>query len=141
MPKKSATGQRYLVFISHSHSDRWIAKQIAGLIAAKGRRHGLETFLDEKDIEGGDAIPQAVLKSIKGCDEFLVLLTRNSIERPWVLVEIGAAWALEKRIVAIIDKVAPQEMPDIITPFKAIDLNSFEDYLQQLVDRAKGAAK
>jgi hypothetical protein len=32
-------------------------------------------------------------------------------------------------------------MPDIIAPFKAIDLNDFDDYLQQLVDRAKGAAQ
>jgi TIR domain-containing protein len=96
MPKRTATGKSYLVFISHSHKDRWIARQIVGLIASKGHRHGVETFLDEKDIEGGDSIAQSVLKSIQGCNEFLVLLTRNSIGRPWVLIEIGAAWAMEK---------------------------------------------
>jgi hypothetical protein len=90
MPKKTAAGRSYVVFISHSHNDR---------------------------------------------------LTKNSIERPWVLIEIGAAWALEKRIVAIIDKVTPQEMPDIIAPYKAIDLNDLDDYLEQLIGRAKGAAK
>ena len=29
--------------------------------------------------------------NIKECSEFLVLLTRNSIDRPWVLIEISAA--------------------------------------------------
>jgi hypothetical protein len=53
------------------------------------------------------------------------------------LIEIGAAWGLRKRIVAIIDKVAPGEMPDIMTPYRAMDLNSFEEYLEQLLNRAK----
>ena len=68
-----------------------------------------------------------------------MLLSRYSIDRPWVLIEIGAAWVLGKRIVAIIDKVTPEEMPDIITPYKAIDLNNFDEYLQQLLDRVKEA--
>lgn len=48
---------------------------------------------------------------------------------------------LGKRITAIIDKVTPEEMPDIITPYKALDLNSFDEYLEQLLDRVKGAGK
>ena len=46
---------------------------------------------------------------------------------------------LEKRIVAITDKVTPEEMPDIIAPYKAIDLNEYDHYIEQLVIRAKGA--
>lgn len=56
-----------------------------------------------------------------------------------MLIEIGAAWVLGKRIVAIIDKVTPEEMPDIITPYRAMDLNSFDEYLEQLFKRAKEA--
>ncbi len=67
----------------------------------------------------------------------MVLLSRYSINRPWVLTEIGGAWALEKRIVTIIDKITPEEMPEVIIPYKAIDLNDFDDYLDQLVQRAK----
>ena len=84
--------KRYLVFISHAYTDRWIAKQLASLIAAKGRRQRVRVFLDEKDIEGGDTIPGSVLRSLQECDELVVLLTPNSINRPWVLIEIGAAW-------------------------------------------------
>ena len=134
---KKPQKKRYLVFISHSGKDRWVAKQMAVLIEGKGRRYGIKAFLDEKDITGGESIPASIRKNIRDCDEFLVLLSRYSIDRPWVLIEIGAAWVLGKRITAIVDKVTPEEMPDIITPYKAIDLNSFDDYLDQVVARAK----
>jgi hypothetical protein len=139
MVQKSQKEKGCLVFISHSEKDRWIARQIANLIEEKGRSYGIKTFLDEKDIVGGESIPEAIRNNIRACSEFLVLLSRYSIDRPWVLIEIGAAWALEKRIVAIIDKVTPEEMPDIIAPYKAIDLNNFDEYLQQLLDRVKEA--
>jgi len=63
------------VFISHSGKDRWIAKQMANLIEEKGREYNVKTFLDEKDIEGGDSISESIRESIEKCDEFLVLLS------------------------------------------------------------------
>jgi hypothetical protein len=87
----------YRVFLSHSHKDRWIAKQCARLIeeAAKPR---VEVFFDEKDIEGGQSIPDSVRTGIEKCDELVVLLSRYSKERLWVLIEVGAAWGLRKPI-------------------------------------------
>jgi hypothetical protein len=81
----------YRVFLSHSHKDRWIARQCARLIdeAAKPR---VAVFFDEKDIEGGQSIPDSVRTGIEECDEFVVLMSRYSISSPWVLAEMGAAW-------------------------------------------------
>jgi hypothetical protein len=95
MTQKSQTRKSYLVFVSHSTKDRWIAKQMATLIEEKGQEYGVKTFLDEKDIEGGESIHESIRENIEGCDEFLVLLSRYSIDREWVLIEIGAAWDLE----------------------------------------------
>ncbi|HEX9424380.1 MAG TPA: toll/interleukin-1 receptor domain-containing protein [Pyrinomonadaceae bacterium] len=133
---KTSTVCDFLVFISHSTKDRWIAKQIAKLLEAAG---GIKTFLDERDIKVGDSIPESIRTNIQQCNEFLVLLTRNSLNRPWVLIEISAAWGQGKRIIAIVDKVAPEEMPEIMLPYKAIDLNDLEEYIRQLADRVKGA--
>lgn len=141
MAKRPQTKKSYLVFISHSEKDRWVAKQVATLIEQRGRRYGVKTFLDEKDIAGGESIPEAIRRNIQDCDEFLVLLSRYSIDRPWVLIELGASWVLGKRITAIIDKVTPEEMPDVIAPYKAIDLNSFEEFLEELMDRVREARK
>lgn len=130
-----------MVFISHSEKDHWIATEMAALIEQKGRRYRVKTFLYEKHITGGEFIPESIRKNIQECDEFLVLLSRYSIDRPWVLIEIGAAWVLGKRITAIIDKVTPEEMPDIIAPYRALDLNRFGEYLEQLISRVREARK
>lgn len=132
---------KYLIFISHSSKDHWIAKQINSLILQNCQALGTNTFLDEKDIEGGDLISEMIREKIRKCDEFLVLLSKYSINRTWVLVEIGAAWVLGKRIIAITDKVSPDEMPEIITPYKAIDLNNFDDYIAQLTSRIKATGE
>lgn len=129
---------KYVIFISHSTNDRWIAKQIAKLLEQVG---GVKTFLDERDIEIGDSIPDTIRQRIKECNEFLVLLTKNSINRPWVLIEISAAWGHGKRIIAVIDKVTPEEMPEIMLPYKAVDLNGLDEYVGQLLDRVRGTGQ
>ena len=139
MKDESQPGKGCLVFISHSESDRWIARQISNIIEQKGKEYGIKTFLDEKDVEVGDSIPEMILENLQMCNEFLVILSRYSIKRSWVLIEIGAAWGLGKRIIAIIDKVAPKEMPDIMIPHKAIELNRFDEYLDQLINRVREA--
>ncbi len=132
--RKSAVD--YRVFLSHAHKDRWIAKQCARLIEEAAKPH-VEVFFDEKDIEGGQSIPDSVRTGIEKCDEFVVLLSRYSKDRPWVLIEMGAAWGLRKPIIAIIDKIGPKEMPDIVSPYKAIDLNDFDQYIHQFLKRTK----
>lgn len=82
--------------------------------------------------------PSLILRTgIGRCDEFLVLLSQNSKDRPWVLAEMGAAWGLGKPIIVIIDKIGPKKMPEIVSPFKAIDLNDFDEYVGQLLKRLK----
>ncbi|MDQ1326951.1 MAG: hypothetical protein QG641_231 [Candidatus Poribacteria bacterium] len=141
MKTKSEKTEDYLVFISHSSKDHWVARQIANLIEQKGKKYGITTFLDEKDISGGDLIPEIIRKNIQTCNEFLVLLSYYSIKSNWVVAELGAAWGLEKRITAIIDKITPDEMQDIISLYKAIDLNDFDQYIVELINRVKEAKK
>ena len=102
--------------------------------AGEGR---IRTFLDEKDVEGGEPIAETIRMELRRCDEFVVLLSSRSKDRPWVLAEIGGAWVLDKRIIAIIDKVTQKEIPEITYPYKTIDLNNFDLYVTQLLERAK----
>ena len=125
----------HTVFISHSTKDRFIAQRVAQLIEEAGREHEIETFLDEKDIEFGGSIPERIRQEIRECGELVVLLSEYSVDRPWVLVEIGAAWVLEKRIVAVMDKLSPDQMPDVIADYRAVDLNDVQNYVDELVGR------
>jgi len=67
------------------------ARQISNLIEQKGKLGGIKTFLDEKDIEGGQSIPDIIRQNLFDCDEFLILFSSYSIDRQWVLAKLGAA--------------------------------------------------
>jgi hypothetical protein len=128
----------YLVFISHSSKDRWIARQMVALIERKARLHGVKAFLDERDIRGGDSIPESILAMLRDCQEFVILLSPQSLPRQWVLIELGAALGLRKRVVPIMCNVELGQIPDIIRLTKAYELNQFDDYLNELTRRAQG---
>jgi hypothetical protein len=127
----------YLVFISHSSKDRWIARQMAAIIERKARRYGVRTFLDEVDLEGGDRIPATIKANLHACEEFVILLSPQSISRQWVLVELGGAWTLDKRVMAITYNLAAEKIPDIIEHDKGYDLNDFDRYVAELIARVQ----
>ncbi|NLS98000.1 MAG: toll/interleukin-1 receptor domain-containing protein [Planctomycetaceae bacterium] len=83
---------RYQVFVSHATADKWIASTFCEKIDATGA----STFRDDRDINGGDDIPESIRSQIKQSRELVVLLTPESVDRPWVLLEVGAAWALRR---------------------------------------------
>jgi TIR domain len=128
----------YLVFISHSSKDRWIANQMSAIIERKTKRYGVRTFLDEVDLVGGDRIPATIKANLHACEEFVILLSPHSITRQWVLAELGGAWTLDKRIMAITYDLAADKIPDIIDHDKSYDLNDFDRYVGELITRRKG---
>jgi hypothetical protein len=121
------------VFISHSSRDRWIARQIDFGVR---RNRGVATFLDEKDLQGGDAISETVRAELRRCDELVVLLSSASLTSDWVKAEMGAAWGLRKRIVVLLDKLQVRDIPQVFTDYKAFDLNDAERYFQEVRSRA-----
>jgi len=127
----------YLVFVSHSSKDAWIAHQMVRLIEERGKGYGVTTFLDEKDIEGGEIFSDEIFDAVERCDELVVLLSAYSVERSWVLAEIGAALGQRKRVVGIVDKIPFDDIPDLLQQRKAYELNDFEEYLDELESRVQ----
>ena len=80
-PKAGVT-QPYRVFVSHATVDKWLARTICEKIEGVGAT----TFLDDRDIEGGDEIPEEIIRQIKRSPEIVVLRTPESIGRQWVLL-------------------------------------------------------
>lgn len=99
---------------------------------------GATTFRDDRDIDGGDAIPDRLRREIQQSDEFLVLLTPVSVNRPWVLLETGAAWDRQLRIVAVRYHIEVDLIPAILKDKKSIHLNEFDAYLAEVRKRARG---
>jgi len=53
-------------------------------------------------------------------------------------MEIGAALGFRKRVVALMLNVEFNQLPDPIISNKAMELNDFDQYLDQLIDRVRG---
>ena len=119
---KAAWPDTYTVFISHSSKESWIAGQIGKEI----ERVGAQTWLDKKDLRGGDEIRRTVKRGIRTCQEVVVLLSAHSVGSPWVSFEVGAAYML--------NNTDPDSLPPM-QGVKAIDLNAFDDFLLELTER------
>src|SRR5947209_12470727 len=126
----SAQPAAYTVFISHSSKESWIAKQIAKEIEALGAK----TWLDLKDLRGGDEIRRSVKRGIKASQEAIVLLSAESITSLWVIYEAGMAHGQGKRITPILNSIASDKVPPL-QGIKAIDLNDFDNFLLELMER------
>ncbi len=110
------------------------------MLCEKIEQAGATTFRDDRDINGGDDIPERLRAEIKRSKELVVLLTPESYDRPWVLIEVGAAWGGRKnfRIVAILCHVTVEKIPDMLKSKKAFSLNDVGDYLEELAQRVRG---
>lgn len=123
----------YTVFISHSSKERWIAGQISKEIEALGAK----TWLDIKDLRGGDEIRRSIKRGIRASQEAVVLLSSNSITSQWVLYEVGIAGAFGRRIIPVLNNLAPDVGLAPLQGIKGIDLNDFDDFLLELAGRIK----
>jgi len=134
-PKKRPSKPKFQVFVSHATADKWIATTFCEKIEATGA----STFRDDRDIDGGDDIPEEIRSQIKQSREFVVLLTPESVDRQWVLLEVGAAWGWRKdyRIVPVLCHVTVDAIPDIIKGKKAFQINEFNQYLKELQKRVR----
>jgi hypothetical protein len=137
--KKARRNPAYQVFVSHATADKWLATTFCEKIDATGAT----SFRDDRDINGGDNIPETIRTEIQVSRELVVLLTPDSIERPWVLLEVGAAWGRRKnyRIVPVLCHVSllAEIYSDIDVPADRLSQSPRE--LQELVNRFNAGTK
>ena len=126
--------KKYLVFISHSHLDSWVARQIASKI----ENEGMETFFDQEHIKAGEDFEVRILQALHQADELLVLFTPWGQTSNFVWMEIGVAWYRRIPIVPVlyglnIDELITQpNFPITVKKRDMIHLNQIEEYIGQL---------
>jgi isopentenyl diphosphate isomerase/L-lactate dehydrogenase-like FMN-dependent dehydrogenase len=128
------------VFVSHFSGDEWVAGQMCKEIGALGA----EAFIDAVDIEKGDDFEDEIREALDACDELVVLLTPQAMERPYVWMEVGAAWVQKKRIVGVLYGLTAAEIstrertPALLKGIDLCDLNGeFGTYLDELRGRIR----
>jgi hypothetical protein len=128
-----------LIFVSHSGSDTWVARQIAREIEACGAI----AFLDEAQVDAGADFEEDILRFLEKAHELVVLLTPWALDRPYVWAEIGAAWGRRIPIVALLLGITATELqtrpgiPVLLKKRDLIELNDVDVYLKQLSERVE----
>jgi hypothetical protein len=133
--------KRPSVFVIHSAQDTWVAQRIADGIL----RQGAEAFLAE-ELNAGEDFPTAVHSAMLRATEVLVYLTPWALDRPWVWMEVGAAWALGLLMVCVLHGLTPEDLrldtrvPLPILARQSISINELgSEYERQLHDRVERA--
>jgi len=134
------TSRKRLVFISHTGTDTWVARQIEREVAARGAG----TFLDYAHVEIGEQFEVKLIKALNQADEFLMLLTPWALEHHYYIwSEAGVAWGRELPIIGILHGMTTSEFlskPNIPAYLKSDnlqDLNGIDRYFEELAKRIK----
>ena len=82
---KTSTQAR--VFISHASQDkRFVRKLVAEL-----KKHRLNVWLDEQEIQIGDSIVSKISGGLRDSDYLVAVLSKASVASPWVQAELNSA--------------------------------------------------
>ncbi|SFQ78252.1 toll/interleukin-1 receptor domain-containing protein [Donghicola eburneus] len=121
-------------FLSYASEDREIAQRVAEGIQAAG----VETWWDRWEIGAGDSIVQKINQGLDGCTHFIVLLSPNSINKPWVQTEIDAGFVRrvhgEAKFIPLRCNILAEQLPPLLRALHSPALSETpEKEIEQLI--------
>jgi hypothetical protein len=84
--------QYYSCFISYSSKDQ----KFAGLLHSQMRSQQLRVWLATEDLKIGDRFRSTIDEAIRLYDKLLLVLSKDSVDSPWVEAEVEAAFEKER---------------------------------------------
>lgn len=109
------------IFVSHSAADKELADHLVEFLCAAlefPRDALLCTSVHGHKLELGDSSSVHLRAHIRSASVVVGLLTEKSLESQFVLMELGAAWGLEKRAILLLGPNT--KFPELPGPFKDI---------------------
>ena len=100
------------IFISYSRKNSDFVDSLVGEL----RSRGVDPWIDEEDIPLASDWRDAMLLGVQRCQDFLFLLSPNSIISKPCAKELGEALRLNKRIIPGLIEPIPDDMHDFIHP-------------------------
>jgi hypothetical protein len=119
MARKSQEPKRrsYDVFLSYSSASQpWVRKFTDALTAS-----GVSAWFDAHEILPGERWQAQIEKALRQSRVLILVLSPESVQRPWTFFELGAALADGKRIVPVLsDDVDPADIPAVVRQFQFV---------------------
>ena len=126
----------YQVLISSTPRDKDLAENLAQLV----REAGVSVLSVEQTPAQGESIDLSLRRALKKSDEVVIILTDRSLDNPYLIYEMGAAFSMRKLIVPILVNVEDTEIPPLIARFPYVRYSQLRRYLEELKQRAKSPA-
>lgn len=122
------------VFLSYTSEDNELAQRIAESLQA----NGIYTWWDKWCISTGDSLRQKIDEGLSDCTHFLVLLTPQSIGKPWVNQEMDAGLVLKLKnacqFLPVRYGLPASELPPLLSGMHAPEITADEDITQLIND-------
>ncbi len=124
------------VFVSHASEDK---ERFVLNFAARLRENGIDAWLDKWEMRPGDSLVDKIFEEgIKEAKAVIVVLSKFSVQKPWVREELNAAFV--KRIntgsklipVVIDDCDVPEALRSTLWE-RIADLSSYQESLDRIV--------
>jgi hypothetical protein len=80
------------IFVSHSHKDDAFTERLV----ADLRQAGANAWMDRTDLGAGN-FQQRISDALAVCEWFVLVLTRDALDSPWVRQEVDAANRLKNQ--------------------------------------------
>jgi len=120
------------VFLSYAFEDSALAERIARELQSQG----IDTWWAGWSLKAGDSLRQKIDEGLENCTHFIVLLTSISVEKPWVKVEIDAAFVrkleLKARFIPLRYGLSPSKLPPLLRGMLSPTIDDFESDIRQL---------
>lgn len=126
------------IFISHSSADKPVADALSLLFMHSLHLKATDircTSVERHQLEGGANTEPQLKEEIQSSSVFVVILTDNVLQSPWVLMEAGARWGADKQVIPILSNGAnPQHFGPLggKNAIKAAIRDSVTNLLEQL---------
>jgi hypothetical protein len=118
------------IFISHAVANRNIARSLAEALEAA--REDITTFIASRpgDIRADEDWCGGIERALQEADTYIILLTPESVLRPWVSFESGAAWFFRRQLVFV--RIHALSTDDIPLPIALRQVYAIDDKDQLL---------
>lgn len=123
------------VFISHSTKDRSL---VESSLLGPLREAGINWWYSPDNLEGGTEWEREILRGLRSCTHFIIAMTPDSAESPWVRTEVQ--WAVQHRfdnlLPIMLKPVEPEEFHLRLIGKQYIDLTTDggKEHLLRLLD-------
>ena len=121
---------RHTVFISYPSSDEHWAREFAESL----KSHGLSVWFDKFIVQPGESLRDALEKGLRDSDVIVTLISPESVTRPSLLFEVGAALGMGKSIVAIVpEEFDVSQLPQSLRLRRTLTKHSPQATAEELV--------